>query len=536
MPGMNEWDVSTAQIKKAHGYSAKSDYHKSAQQEAETKALAGEILRMSRSTLLIHFRFLEAALVRLAPGDETITGDIATDGRFLYYNSIHVCRCFKEARELPARDLMHVTLHCVFMHLFTGKGINADLWDLATDIAVENIINELNVKALYCTRQEKQTWLINKLKKELPRLTAERIYRYLSDQDLPAQEVSRIRAYFYADDHKIWHNPELLSSGENGNDSRSNGSDADARPGDMDSGSECAPDNADNTEGEEINGAGGKDTGERRDSGDEGSELPSSSSDIQKDERALSPEDIKQQWQEISRRIQVDIETSSSSYGENLGGFMSSIAEVNREKVDYAGFLRRFAVIGENTQINDDEFDYIFYTYGMNLYKDMPLVEPLEYKEIKRIREFVIAIDTSESVAGDTVQKFITKTWNILKQSENFFTRVNIHIIQCGARVEEDKKICSQEEFDSYISGMTLKGFGGTDFRPVFLHVESLIRQHEFTNLKGMIYFTDGYGTFPPMPPEYETAFVFIDNGREPPAVPPWAIKILMTDTDLKEL
>ncbi len=36
----------------------------------------------------------------------------------------------------------------------------------------------------------------------------------------------------------------------------------------------------------------------------------------------------------------------------------------------------------------------------MELYGNMPLVEPLEYKETDRVRDFVIAIDTSESVRG----------------------------------------------------------------------------------------------------------------------------------------
>lgn len=97
-------------------------------------------------------------------------------------------------------------------------------------------------------------------------------------------------------------------------------------------------------------------------------------------------------------------------------------------------------------------------------------------------------------------------------------------------------KIRDQDEFDAYMAKMTLKGFGGTDFRPVFEHVDMLIKQHEFTNLKGIIYFTDGYGTFPPMPPEYETAFVFLDNGREIPDTPPWAIRIRMTDSDIEQL
>ena len=36
------------------------------------------------------------------------------------------------------------------------------------------------------------------------------------------------------------------------------------------------------------------------------------------------------------------------------------------------------------------------------------------------IREFVIAIDTSGSVAGETVQRFVQKTYTILKSTESF--------------------------------------------------------------------------------------------------------------------
>ena len=179
-------------------------------------------------------------------------------------------------------------------------------------------------------------------------------------------------------------------------------------------------------------------------------------------------------------------------------------------------------------KVNDDEFDYIFYSYGLKLFDNMPLIEPLEYKEAKRIKEFVIAIDTSGSVEGELVQLFLQKTYNILMQEESFFTKINVHIIQCDADVQEDAKITSQKEFDEYIKTMKLRGFGGTDFRPVFGYVDILIRNHEFVNLKGMIYFTDGYGVFPEHKPDYQTAFIFIDDEYNNPIVPPWAIKLIL--------
>ena len=148
---------------------------------------------------------------------------------------------------------------------------------------------------------------------------------------------------------------------------------------------------------------------------------------------------------------------------------MQNLREVNREKYDYTAFLKKFAVRGEAMRINDEEFDYVYYTYGLKLYKKMPLVEPLEYKEVKRIREFVIAIDTSGSVAGEQVQTFLQKTYNILKSTESFFSKINVHILQCDATIQEDAKITSQDEFDEYLKGMKLRGLGGTDFRPVFM-------------------------------------------------------------------
>ena len=81
---------------------------------------------------------------------------------------------------------------------------------------------------------------------------------------------------------------------------------------------------------------------------------------------------------------------------------------------------------------------------------------------------------------------------------------------------------------------MALHGFGGTDFRPVFLLVDKLLEQKKFTNLKGLIYFTDGYGDFPERKPPYETAFVFVEEDETyVPQVPPWAIKLVLMEDEI---
>ena len=197
--------------------------------------------------------------------------------------------------------------------------------------------------------------------------------------------------------------------------------------------------------------------------------------------------------------------------------------------------LKKFSVLGEAMRINDDEYDYIFYTYGLKLYEKMPLIEPLEYKEVKAIKEFVIAIDTSGSTSGELVQKFVQKTYNILKSTESFFTKINLHIIQCDADIQEDVKLTCQKDFDEYLQTMKIHGLGGTDFRPVFQYVDQLRKEKEFHNLKGLIYFTDGYGTFPEKKPDYHTAFVFVEDDYNNPDVPPWAIKLVLQKNEIWE-
>ena len=98
-----------------------------------------------------------------------------------------------------------------------------------------------------------------------------------------------------------------------------------------------------------------------------------------------------------------------------------------------------------------DSFDYGFYTYGLSLYGNMPLLEPLETKEIRRIEDFVIAIDTSMSCSGDLVRRFLEETYTILAESETYFRKINVHIIQCDDKIQSDAVIASQEEMKDYM-------------------------------------------------------------------------------------
>ena len=229
----------------------------------------------------------------------------------------------------------------------------------------------------------------------------------------------------------------------------------------------------------------------------------------------------------------MNLETFSREWGDEAGSLVANLAFANRKIHGYTDFLKRFMTASEEMRLNMDEFDCIYYTYGMDLYGNMPLIEPLEYKETERVREFAVVIDTSESVSGDLVRRFLRHTFSILKSSEAFTRDVNIHLIQCDAKVQADTKIRNLRDVDKMMEGFVVRGFGGTDFRPAFDYVEQLRRRGEFKNLKGLIYFTDGFGRFPEKTPDFDATFVFMDDGDQIPAVPPWAMKAVIDEEQL---
>lgn len=474
--------------------------------QAETLAL--DILTLSRSTLLVHLRFLQPALCRLSfcPDPNTT---LATDGSFFYYQFLHVLKSYRIQKELVMRDYLHTILHCIFHHPFIDRQIDTYTWDLACDIAVEAVITELDLPETKCSRSLRQTELLESLSSQLSLLTAEKLYRHFHSQQLPPERLSTIRELFQADDHSLWY--QLTKSSENNADT-----DAD--------------DSSDSQENNSEDNHAGNQNCSQPDS-DHPCEDSSGITDPDQDqnqENAQPQPDRKEDkkfWKDISARIQTDLETTSRRWGEKAGSLTRTLKLVNRKKFDYSAFLRRFAVLGEEIRINDEEFDYVYYTYGMKLYKNMPLIEPLEYKEVKKIRDFVIAIDTSASVQGELVEHFLRKTCEILLQEETFFTKICIHILQCDTAIQSDTRITCRRELDDYLEHITLSGFGGTDFRPVFSHIRTLQEQGQLLHLKGLIYFTDGDGTYPTAPPPYETAFIFADKAADPLPAPPWALK-----------
>ena len=355
--------------------------------------------------------------------------------------------------------------------------VEKEAWSLACDMVVEDLIADLSLRATGAAREEEQQRALAPFRDKVRPFTAEKLYRSLLDNPLPEDERLRLEELFRADDHRGWFSDE--------------------------------------------------DNKERQNERDEESpDIP---------EPNAPPMETEQEWKDVSDAIEEDMNTISREAGDAAAGLRKALRRLSREKRDYAAFLKKFAVRGEVMQLDPAEFDYIYYTYGLSLYGNLPLIEPLEYREDLRIRSFVIAVDTSGSISEELVHAFLQKTFNILKASESFFSRVDIRILQCDMQIQDELRVTSQMDLDAALEKLTLKGFGGTDFRPVFEYIDRQIRSGELQQLKGLLYFTDGCGIYPQRKPDYDTAFVFLENEGNQYEVPPWAIRLTLEPEEILE-
>lgn len=402
------------------------------------EALCREILELIQSELSDLLPHLDGAFAALR-WEASAERGLRTDGDHLFFCPEDLLRQFGTDPGALKRGYLHILLHCLYLHPFFAEHSNKPLWDLACDLAVEQIIEGLRLPRLGVSAEHKQA-VFQSLKEDC--LTAEQIYGYLTDHDLHINPED-----FYIDDHSLWH---------------------------------------------QIQDGPGKAKWERL-------LLSASGKKTGRGKRGASP--------------------GSGQEAVSLG--ISS-------EFDYRRYLARFTFPREELQLDMESFDYAYYQLGMERYNGMPLIEPLEYQEVRRLEELVIAIDTSGSCSAETVGRFLAETYQILAAQENFFQKMKVYFIQCDCVIEDVTCIRSRKDWMDYSQKVVIQGRGGTDFTPVFHYVAKLREEKELRDLKALLYFTDGDGVYPSSPPDYETAFVLLEESSHPELVPKWGRLLLI--------
>lgn len=425
--------------------------------ELEKNEIAADIWEDALSQLYVGMRYLDTALHILRRQPDSSFPGFGTDGESLFYRPDTVLALYRAGSVEVNRACLHVTIHCLFGHLFRERDPQELLWQLACDAAAEYIIDHLHAGCVHLPVRARRREFYLRIENFCAVPTAEAVLRFLEQKPYSERELLELAQEFYCDSHSLW--PK---------------------------------------------------------------------------KRTPQTQRQKNRWEDAREKMQTDMETFSK---ESAGGDKAMLEELrveNRPRYEYRKFLKKFSVLREELHADPDSFDYIFYNYGMQLYGNMPLIEPQETREVHRVEDFVIAVDTSMSCKGELIRLFLRETYGVLSESESFFRKVNVHIIQCDEKIQEDVVITDGKELERYMEHFTVKGMGGTDFRPVFSYVNTLIAQGAFRNLRGLIYFTDGYGTFPAKRPLYETAFIFMQEDYRDVDVPPWAIKLILEPEDIR--
>ena len=237
-------------------------------------------------------------------------------------------------------------------------------------------------------------------------------------------------------------------------------------------------------------------------------------------------------WDEISKQVMTEVEGFSRNLEDRTDGLMSILRIRNRRRYDYRSFLRRFMTSRTRIRESMDEFDYIYYSYGLSVYGNIPLIDSLEYSEEPSVDKLVIAIDTSGSTMKGPVVRFLEEAFEVLRTA-NPGRGSELHIVQCDDMVHRDDVVRDGGDIRMLMEGFQLEGGGNTDFRPVFDHVDRLIEEGHLRGLRGLLFFTDGYGTYPTRRPDYNTAFIFCEEVPKDHPVPPWAMRISVRPSDI---
>ena len=263
-------------------------------------------------------------------------------------------------------------------------------------------------------------------------------------------------------------------------------------------------------------------------------------------------EDINNKWKEarafifgkgasveaVEKQIEDMVNRSKKSwkgngYGRSGGGAGVHVAAAE-DSGSYKSFLKEFIEEREVACEDVSTIDPMLYTYGLDMYGDVPIVEPSEVNELRRLNTLIIAIDTSGSCGGDVASRFVRETSNMLSDVKDSVLFDSIYLFQCDTRIvfeecySNPEELCDMEEMDLY-------GFGGTDFRPVFDRIKTLVEEKNI-QVDGLIYLSDAYGDFPKEKPDYPVYFVLpesecIDGKPKYSLAPEWVnYKIIEED------
>lgn len=355
---------------------------------AREDELARDILDECRVQLMLKFRFLDMALWRMEnlPIRAGARYPLTTDARRVAFDPPRVIARFEEGFDELIRDYLHMVMHCIFRHPFDKDHRNRQAWNLTCDIIAESVALDMCAGRFSSPQDAERTEVLDRIKMLTGSLLPNKVYALVKGMVLTPSGQQYLGmgrstfndwvALFERDDHSAWpsnadedspaerrkaQKPEEVSERDSGEAPESDDMELESaggadEPTDTD-------DKRDDSQTEQAEDAA-DDTDDAEDGeGDSAEPVPLTSED---EEREHSEDDeAEREWEEISKEIEMNLETFSKEWGRESDSLMQHLSVANRKVYDYTEFLRKFMTMNEEMLLNQDEFDYIYYTYGM---------------------------------------------------------------------------------------------------------------------------------------------------------------------------
>lgn len=108
--------------------------------KSKMSALGLRVLQVCRNELYARYPYLDGAFASLEYKASGETGGIGTDGTHILFRPAFLLKCYVHDPENVRKGYLHMLLHCLYLHPFQNKAENTRLWNLACDMAVEQIL------------------------------------------------------------------------------------------------------------------------------------------------------------------------------------------------------------------------------------------------------------------------------------------------------------------------------------------------------------------------------------------------------------
>lgn len=219
-------------------------------------------------------------------------------------------------------------------------------------------------------------------------------------------------------------------------------------------------------------------------------------------------------------------------YGCNAGSETELVRIKKRPVQNYRDLLRELFSVREIAKEHPDTIDPMLYHYGLDLYENIPLIEPLEYVESPALDLIVIAVDVSGSCCDSkTMEQFWSETYGCISQLKDACTAGEILVLQCDADIQKEEWV-SLSDFEEAPPNIQTYGFGGTSFVPVFERINTMLQDGQ--KIEALLYLTDGNGFYPQTSTEVPTYFIMNKQNWEwctkQKTIPDWITPIRLEE------